>query len=581
MFKERLMEALESAVREYNVGHDADAAVVKTAEAYRFNPDQSKRLVELFNTAHAVAHYKQAADKTAHFPLARMSEVLSHLFTPDRIPALMPSTKVASISYDEYERPEYGVPTTAYVKVAEAPAPKPTVTKDMSLERYLHTAYSHLDNMKRAQSQARYAVSAGNSAYAGLVEKMAGLLRRNYPDVASDILSALVKYAAVEHGQEGGEVVADVASQLPDYRIRVKQAGLADTDCIGPYLDPLSQALEIRHQVAAMDKMAAELVGRTNAYEQGLEDALRPFAGSGLPKAAAQVYSPRTGLSPGYADIGREGAIQTYSPTRAQEAEAQAYGAGVSQARGRGFQEGMQASEPETLRRTDADLAGTRRMYDDFIGDLVSGSRRALEEQGKQLGGRLSVSDQEYAEQQERFNKLVGTKDKDLQEAQRLAQEAARSKGPVNKSIPKGPAGPKATSYLFDKIVAPAVSAIPGDIARHWSRMQQSQADSLREKHEVLQRQEILTDLLNNDPVLSSEDPNKIGRIYESIWNMAPSLARQKEVMRSLLRAAAQTVATDAFDALTWTQLEKNIQQLVSGQIGKSDDRDEKTPQRK
>jgi len=48
-------------------------------------------------------------------------------------------------------------------------------------------------------------------------------------------------------------------------------------------------------------------------------------------------------------------------------------------------------------------------------------------------------------------------------------------------------------------------------------------------------------------------------------------LTRQKEVMRSILRAASQTIATDAYDALTWTQLEKNLQQMVSGQVGKEE----------
>lgn len=80
MFKENLMSALKRAVDLYNSGSSDDQAVIKAASEYNFNPNQTQRLVETYNTAKTICMYKTAEDRTASFTLADGSNVIKALF---------------------------------------------------------------------------------------------------------------------------------------------------------------------------------------------------------------------------------------------------------------------------------------------------------------------------------------------------------------------------------------------------------------------------------------------------------------------------------------------------------------------
>ena len=47
-------------------------------------------------------------------------------------------------------------------------------------------------------------------------------------------------------------------------------------------------------------------------------------------------------------------------------------------------------------------------------------------------------------------------------------------------------------------------------------------------------------------------------------------MAKNKEVIRSILRAAIQTEAIDAYDAAAWGNMEKNIRELDGTYVSKS-----------
>ena len=79
-FKDRLMDTLHGAVKHFNETGDPNQAVVKAARDADFNPEQTTRLVEAFNTARTLFHYKSASDRTSSFALADAGAVLTDLF---------------------------------------------------------------------------------------------------------------------------------------------------------------------------------------------------------------------------------------------------------------------------------------------------------------------------------------------------------------------------------------------------------------------------------------------------------------------------------------------------------------------
>ena len=78
-FKAQLKEALSSAVGYFQDGGDPNAACVKAANEAGFNADQADRLVETFNTARVICHYKVAEDKASSCSLADKETVRSQL----------------------------------------------------------------------------------------------------------------------------------------------------------------------------------------------------------------------------------------------------------------------------------------------------------------------------------------------------------------------------------------------------------------------------------------------------------------------------------------------------------------------
>ena len=80
MFKEKLMTALNDAISNFNEGADENSSVVKAASAHGFNPEQTQRLVEAFNTTKTICFYKHASDRSSDFPTADPNEVIAKLF---------------------------------------------------------------------------------------------------------------------------------------------------------------------------------------------------------------------------------------------------------------------------------------------------------------------------------------------------------------------------------------------------------------------------------------------------------------------------------------------------------------------
>ena len=65
-------------------------------------------------------------------------------------------------------------------------------------------------------------------------------------------------------------------------------------------------------------------------------------------------------------------------------------------------------------------------------------------------------------------------------------------------------------------------------------------------KMDDITRTTLLQELIMTDPILKHQDPKKVIQAYQQILRLAPHLAMEKEVVRSLLRSmtAAQSLGT-------------------------------------
>ena len=74
---------------------------------------------------------------------------------------------------------------------------------------------------------------------------------------------------------------------------------------------------------------------------------------------------------------------------------------------------------------------------------------------------------------------------------------------------------------------------------------------------ENVKRSIMLEDLMLNDPVIADADPDIVTDVYKSLLQTSPGVANNKEVVRSILRQAINSIAISPYDANTWADLEK------------------------
>ena len=149
MFKENLMSALKKAVALHNDGAGDNDAVVKSAAEYEFNPDQTQRLVETYNTAKTICFYKTAADRTGKFGLADGSAVIRQLFDGK------PSRKEASGLHDYgcYDAKMDFVEVGMEIKAASAETAKDP-WEGVSLDNRIYAMQKNQDDIRLAEKKA-------------------------------------------------------------------------------------------------------------------------------------------------------------------------------------------------------------------------------------------------------------------------------------------------------------------------------------------------------------------------------------------------------------------------------------------
>lgn len=71
----------------------------------------------------------------------------------------------------------------------------------------------------------------------------------------------------------------------------------------------------------------------------------------------------------------------------------------------------------------------------------------------------------------------------------------------------------------------------------------------------------LLADLLSSDPILQDADPRQVAAIYKSIVSASPRVSMNKEVMRSVLRGAVNSIAISPNDVKVLTDVDRGISQ--------------------
>lgn len=88
--------------------------------------------------------------------------------------------------------------------------------------------------------------------------------------------------------------------------------------------------------------------------------------------------------------------------------------------------------------------------------------------------------------------------------------------------------------------------------------------DEIARTKENLKRSLMLQDLMTTDEIISSADPEAVASTYQSLLDTSPGVANNKEVVRSILRQAVNSIAISPYDAATWADLEKKQRESIS-----------------
>lgn len=272
-FKTQLKDALSSAVSYFQDGGDPNAACVKAANEAGFNTDQADRLVETFNTARVICHYKAASDKTSPCSLADKEVVHSQLAAP--------AEKAAELAYDGADYDFYKQAEVDYVvpevKVAEFTVTEQPLSKEASDWLAIRAAETIAECVKEAEEEARAAYAMADE----LAEKVAMALSRDVSiDSVHDRMARIVAaYALDDRYAPGVEKVAEFLPEAsdPDFALLQKYARMhvVDVDDLADIVVAIKEAADFAAEGAALEAYAADMrkqAQKTPSPYDGLPD---------------------------------------------------------------------------------------------------------------------------------------------------------------------------------------------------------------------------------------------------------------------------------------------------------------------
>ncbi len=267
-FKAQLKEALSDAVSRFQDSGDPNAACIKAANAAGFNADQADRLVETFNTARVICHYKAAEDKASGCSLADKATVRGGLAARA---SEEKDAEYSTVDYGCYKEAEvdYVVPQ---VKMAEFVLREEPISKEAEDWLRLREEETVRELVKSAEEEAR----AANAMADELAMKVAAHLSRNVSidDVHDRVARMVAAYALDDRYAPGVEKVAEFLPEAsdPDLSLLRKYASrhVVDTDGLEEVMAAVKEAADFVAEASALEAYAADM--RKEAQEAGDDD---------------------------------------------------------------------------------------------------------------------------------------------------------------------------------------------------------------------------------------------------------------------------------------------------------------------
>lgn len=438
-FKEQLKsEILPKAVDYYNSGMDINSSIVKAAQDFKLNLDQTDRLMETMNTARVIAHYeKNAEDRTANCDIAD-KDIIRKMLYGDK-----PQEKSAGIDkaaswgdYSMYMEAEVDYRGRARMTKA-ASAEKPEKPKS---EFTIKQAADHVMDYARKVEQER-------KFFEERLEMAKGYVATNLSKIAHDLSRgyepecryALFKVACERSCPEvvrsvdweiSKAIIKDAAPHLKE----LYRANVVDTA-------PVDSVVTLAHDTEDDIQKLAEIKSRVNRcreHENEVKAVIRKYAMT--VKGAAWNGPPASGEDNG-----------------------------------------------------DEDKKGKGKSSDPWLGD------------------------------------------------------AAKA---IKASIPDAPAG---TKQIYDYLTG---GAITPDKIEDAVFKKKEPSTKLRDYVNNMRRSDIITELYNDDPIISEASPDAVTQAYATLVQTAPEASMNKEVVRAVLRQSLNSVAVSPFDAKQWADLD-------------------------
>lgn len=277
-FKDTLMTALHDAVGNFNAGASVDDAVVKAARANDFNVDQTTRLVETFNTARALYHYKSATDRASSCDLADAGVVISKLFKPETESKSKSKEAALSPAYSQYDLRERDYFSAMPQKSAESTALQSGL-EGLSFEALSDKAMRELRSVRQVAKIAEDEARIAGMTAARVLEKVARLFAPG-DDAGRKLQDD--RYARLEAtcSSEYGPVLSKLAEFIPPSRRVDKKlvskyaaADLVDDSDLGEHRALLKEARDLMQAEAELLAASGQFCKEADAFERDFAEA--------------------------------------------------------------------------------------------------------------------------------------------------------------------------------------------------------------------------------------------------------------------------------------------------------------------
>lgn len=263
--EQRIVSALESAVKLTNAGTDPNTALYKVAVDNRFTPPVVQRMVEAFNVSKTLSHIKNAKgpERAASFPLADAADVLERMYP--QAPA-SPAEKVASL----YQPADYERADENFLVKRD---PIPMEKRASVVENYPRDENAAAHRLANRRLELRKTANRANSDY-----------RIHWYRLLDVVKEASAYFRAIPHesfesvqtkmaGQYGdiGRQVTDLVHELGNLREKKAAEGQARRLYYNPGKEPyrqIEQAIKIAHELVESAEVAIRATDELASYEK-------------------------------------------------------------------------------------------------------------------------------------------------------------------------------------------------------------------------------------------------------------------------------------------------------------------------